>query len=240
MLLRDPKMQALRGEVESLKQNPSGGALATATAASAGDSDIGSMTKEELAAKLLSYQQFMAKYIVDAQQQKMLAVKAAEAATKSKYEEKLKLLGAATSSDSDAPTTPALVAVASPETKLYEERSATVAAAAKAGKSRWGDQEVARATQAVNGVKVNGMKVPTSVPGTPAPISTAGSTTILSGTRLYYHRNAVVAASGAAGKSRWGDAEVSVTARIIFNTCKDHDGGGCGTHGTSRRRYARN
>ena len=36
--------------------------------------DISDLTKEELAQKLLSYQQFMAKYIVDAQQQKSKAI----------------------------------------------------------------------------------------------------------------------------------------------------------------------
>lgn len=187
--------------MELLKQNASVGALATTPAS--GNMDFSSMTKEELAAKLVSYQQFMAKYIVEAQQQKMLAMKAAEAATKAKYEEKLKLLGG--SSDSRSTAAPLAMAAFSPETKLYDERTANVAAAAKAGKSRWGDQEVAKATQAVNGVKVNGGTVPAKVTVTASPII---ATTIPSGTGLYNYRNAMVAAAGAAGKSRWGAAEV--------------------------------
>jgi hypothetical protein len=196
-------MQVLKEELQSLKQKSSGGLLATASAS--GIMDFNSMTKEELAAKVVSYQQFMSKYIVEAQQQKILAVKAAEAAAMSKYEEKLKLLGG--SSDSPSTSAPLSRVSPSPETKLYDDRSANVAAAAKAGRSRWGDQEVAKATQAVNGVKVNGVKLPADFTSAPVPLSST-TPTILPGTSLYDSRNAMVAAAGAAGKSRWGEAEI--------------------------------
>lgn len=139
----------------------------------------------------------------------MKAVLAAEMATAAKYEAKIKLLLA--SADGAAPAKAETAAPSSSaETKLYDTRSANVAAAAKAGKSRWGDKEVAKvqikkgadldvksepAADAVNG-KANGVSV-----AAPSPINLPGSS-------LYDTRNKSVAAAGKAGKSRWGDAEV--------------------------------
>ena len=164
--------------------------------------DITNMSKEQLAGRLVTYQQFMSRYIVEAQEQKMKAVKAAEAAVTAKYEQKLQLYQA----KEEKPTIPAIPD--SPATKLYDSRNANIAAAAAAGKSRWGDMEVAKAkasspSPAVNGVQVNGATVPV-VEEKVDPDAIA----ILSGNSLYYHRNQMVAAAGAAGKSRWGDAEV--------------------------------
>ncbi|KAG7360757.1 hypothetical protein IV203_035856 [Nitzschia inconspicua] len=196
---KNAEIQALKSEVESLKQS----SLAPASTAPAivpsknFSLDITNMSKEQLAGRLVTYQQFMSKYIVEAQEQKIKAVKAAEAAITAKYEQKLKLYQAKTPPTS-APSTTA--------TKLYEGRSANVAAAAAAGKSRWGDMEVSKAqgNDYVNGVQVvNGATAPSEKDeGGPLPI------TILSGNSLYYHRNQMVAKAGAAGKSRWGDAEV--------------------------------
>jgi hypothetical protein len=163
--------------------------------------DITNMTKEQLAGKLITYQQFMSKYIVEAQEQKMKAVQAAEAAITAKYEQKLKLYQAKTPS----------IPEPSPATKLYQGRNANVAAAAVAGKSRWGDMEVSKVqgkNSYVNAVQVNGATVPIiNQESDAAPI------TMLSGSSLYYHRNQMVAAAGAAGKSRWGDAEVGKAIR---------------------------
>ncbi|KAL3900093.1 MAG: hypothetical protein SGARI_006317, partial [Bacillariaceae sp.] len=158
------------------------------------------MSKEQLAGRLVTYQQFMSRYIVEAQEQKMKAVKAAEAAVAAKYEQKLQLYQA----KEVTPTLPAIPD--SPATKLYDSRNANIAAAAAAGKSRWGDMEVAKAKASsppVNGVQVNGASAPV-VEESVDPNAIA----ILSGNSLYYHRNQMVAAAGAAGKSRWGDAEV--------------------------------
>lgn len=193
-------MQALKSEVETLKRNPPGteGQATPAIVPSKNFSlDITNMSKEQLAGRLVTYQQFMSKYIVEAQEQKMKAVKAAEDAITAKYEQKLRLYQA------KAPPTPE----PSPATKLYEGRNAHVAAAAAAGKSRWGDMEVAKVQgkySDVNGtVQVNGAAIPImEEKSESAPIA------VLSGSSLYYHRNQMVAAAGAAGKSRWGDAEV--------------------------------
>ena len=113
--------------------------------------NISDLTKEELAARLVAYQSFMAKYIVESHQQKVKAVKAAEEAVAKRFEEKLKLLSG---SAAPTPAAPIQVTTASKETQLYTERSAKVSAAAEAGKSRWGDMEVAKAAQAASATTV--------------------------------------------------------------------------------------
>ena len=157
--------------------------------------DIGDMTKEEMAQKLISYQQFMAKYIVEAQQQKAKAVTAAEAAVKQKYEDKLLLAGS-----SEPPAAKAVQISQGGETKLYQDRSEKVSAAAKAGKSRWGDMENQRAATAASGnsstEKANGIQVQSS--SVPPVLDRS----------LFDKRNVMVAAAGKAGKSRWGEKEI--------------------------------
>jgi hypothetical protein len=190
----------LKKEMEELKQGRSGGALAPPS-----NKDITDMSKDEMAQKLLSYQEFMAKYIVEAQQQKAKAVQAAELALKERYDEKIILLQGSTS----APAPPASVSAiqietVSKESQLYKDRSEKVSAAAKAGKSRWGDLENERSAQAAvavtpatlktttNGVQVARFAVPT-----------------VSDRSLYDKRNAMISAAGKAGKSRWGSMEVA-------------------------------
>ena len=81
----------------------------------------------------------MSEYIVKAQEEKYKAVRLAEAAIAKKYEDKLNAFMLPGSADA-APA----AATATVESKEYKERNANVAAAAKAGKSRWGDKEVER------------------------------------------------------------------------------------------------
>lgn len=200
-------------ELDELKKNPGSSAITTSAVAPSANLDIATMTKEDLANRLVTYQQFMAKYIVEAQEQKMKAIQAAEAKVEAKYADKLNLL---TGSDSGGPAATAAAVAATPtttgDTKLFEGRSATVAAAAKAGKSRWGDAEVARATAAalgavapaINGAKVNGATAPSTAKSSLPVIAHSGD----SSGRLYQKRNQMVAAAGAAGKSRWGEAEI--------------------------------
>ena len=92
--------------------------------------------------KLAAYQNFMASYIVKAQEEKYKAVKAAELAITKKFEEKLLLLGSSSSSQPNSPATPV--------NSAYSQRSAKIEAAAKAGKSRWGDVEVAKSKVAAS------------------------------------------------------------------------------------------
>lgn len=209
---KDGEIQTLKSEVTDLKEEiasvPKESAVVLSTSPTPGG-DLSNMTTEQLRAKLVTYQDFMAKYIVQAQHQKMKAVQAAEAATAAKYEEKIKfLLAGAPSSDSSSTTAAPPPKIESAETKLYDTRSATVAAAGKAGKSRWGDKEVAKVkitggdvkTETVNGTEiVNGVAETATVP--PAPVALPGSD-------VFDKRNHKIAAAGKAGKSRWGEAEV--------------------------------
>lgn len=202
---KNTEIQFLKDEVTDLKKGvPRESSVVVSSSVPSAGADLSKLTIDELRAKLVQYQEFMANYIVKAQQDKMRAVQAAQLATAAKYEAKIKFLIAAAEGSASvaAPTSSA-------DTKLYDTRSANVAAAAKAGKSRWGDKEVAKVkitppdvdvkseTDNLNGAaKANGVAA-----AAPAPIS-------LPGTDLFDSRNQKVAAAGKAGKSRWGDAEV--------------------------------
>lgn len=144
------------------------------------------MTKEEITAKLISYQQFMAKYIVGAHQQKVEAVRLAQLAVANKYEEKLNLLTAAGGAQVDTKA----------EAGLYQERSAKVSAAATAGKSRWSDMENARAAETIG---VNGATASISS-SAPVPVPAPALS-------LYDKRNVRIAAAAKVQKSRWGSKE---------------------------------
>jgi hypothetical protein len=152
----------------------------------ASDKSLEALTKEEITARLISYQQFMSKYIVDAHQQKVEAVREAQLAIAKKYEDKLLLLAAAGGVQVETTA----------EVGLYQERSATVSAAAAAGKSRWGDMENARAAETIG---VNGATASASI-STPVPV-------VAPTLSLYDQRNARVAAAAKVGKSRWMSKE---------------------------------
>jgi hypothetical protein len=187
--------------MEQMKQQGSPGALSLPASG-----DIADMTNAEMAQKLIAYQQFMAKYIVEAQQQKGKAVLAAEAAVKQKYEEKLMLLSGGT----EAPK-PAVIE-ASADTKLYLERNENVSAAAKAGKSRWGDMENERAA------KTAGVAVASTEAVAAAPVQVNGAVVpAILDRSLYDERNAMVKAAGFAGKSRWGDMEIQKAISVVAN-----------------------
>jgi hypothetical protein len=130
----------------------------------------------ELETKLRAYQDFVAKYIVDAQYQKMLAVKAAEADVKKKLQAQLHLGGGATPSPPPPSIATATTLDPTTENALYLERNARVAEAAKAGKSRWGDLEVQRAASqqvaASPATAINGASATAPVP-VPAEVQEA-------------------------------------------------------------------
>jgi len=135
----------------------------------------------------------MSEYIVNAQNQKLMAVKEAELKAEQKFQERLEKLLAASgaalpSSDAAVETQPEPVA----ELSLFEKRNLQVAAAGE--KSRWGSLEVQKAAESVKS----------------QPAVVASST--VEESSLFDKRNARVAAEGAAGKSRWGDLEVQKAA----------------------------
>jgi len=120
-------------ELKSQLNNARGGTQSTGIELANTSDDI-----EELKKQLLQYQQFMSKYIISAQEDKYRAVKEAE----NKYKQKLLALSPSSStpaSTSSATTVPATISL-SESSKLYQDRSAKVAAAGT--KSRWGDAEV--------------------------------------------------------------------------------------------------
>ncbi|CAJ1953398.1 unnamed protein product [Cylindrotheca closterium] len=190
---KNEEIKALRAELSAAQQQASSSSSAITPAISG---HIADMSKEELVQKLVAYQQFMSKYIVEAQQNKAKAVLAAENAMKQKYEEKLVFLRGTNPAPMQAAPTQASV-----DTKLYQERSEKVSAAAKAGKSRWGDMENKRAAQAATNVVA-----PAVVAQEVKPVSIEAPK---GGDRsLYDKRISMVAAAGKAGKSRWGEMEV--------------------------------
>lgn len=204
---KNAEIETLKQELKALKSAP--GALTTTTSPAPlpAGLDVNSMTKEQLAQKLFAYQQFMAKYIVDAQVQKTKAVLAAENAMKQKYDEKLRLLSSSSSPSATTteitPSTPTTTSVA------FQERSAKVSAAAAAGKSRWGDLENEKASKVTGGVKSAGAPVNGAVAPSTITLPSPSVATAASSTRAFDERNAMVAAAGQAGKSRWGEMEVA-------------------------------
>lgn len=193
--------------------------------------DLSSLSKEELVNLVLQYQRFMADYIVKAQEQKLSAVRVAIAALRKQFEDRLQL-----------PPPPNV-----PST-LYDARSVKVAAAAAAGKSRWGDAEVQRVnigasilnmrasagtTTIVNGATgtmMPSVPVPPEVAAADHGLRSDGSVggwtlaervafgasvaggysaeAVSMSETLYQRRNAQLLAAAAAGKSRWGSAEI--------------------------------
>ncbi|KAL7527204.1 hypothetical protein ACHAWF_002077, partial [Thalassiosira exigua] len=175
---------ALKAEIEQLK---SGSALAVASPAPA--APLASVPSDA-GAKLASYQSFMAEYIVNAQNQKLLAVKEAELMAEKKFQERLEnLFEASGLALPEGLTPPAPAAAPAIEQTPYQSRNAAVVAAADAGKSRWGEMEVAKAREVLASAP--------SASAAPAAASTA-----------FESRNANVVAAAAAGKSRWGSMEV--------------------------------
>jgi len=213
---KNAEIRTLKSEVDTLKEGKnadtnqgSSNQIVVATTPPASGLEVSNMSKPELAAKVVQYQQFMTKYIVEAQQQKMKAVQAAEAATAARYEGKIVLLKASFTTESIASQEEISVSSSAKtnDTSLYDKRNTNVAAAAKAGKSRWGDKEVAKVKISSND-DINVKSKPVSNNnGTVVNGSTVPSKVSLPGTDLYSKRNAKVAAAAAAGKSRWGTAE---------------------------------
>jgi hypothetical protein len=204
-----------------------GGALVTVEA------PAGSI--EDLQQKLVSYQTFMARYIVEAQEAKYLAVADAKASVEQKYQTLLLA----------APAAPAAAAAPQGEVGVYQGRSMHISKAAAAGKSRWGDSEVQRIDTGATPPPPKSQAVPAATAA--APIQTlstvppevevanhglradggvgglsladrvvGGAGSAVAGVAnaaaseekiIYYQRNARIAVEGA--NSRWGPMEVS-------------------------------
>ena len=141
----------------------------------------------------------MAEYIVNAQQQKFLAVKEAELKAEQKFQERLEKLFEGSSMPGAAA---AVVVEETAKVTSFQSRNAVIIAAGAAGKSRWGNAEIERAIKEQAASPTPAAAVVT----TEAPSSAATS---------FESRNAQVVAAGAAGKSRWGNAEVERAANGV-------------------------
>lgn len=247
---KEAVMEALKAELEAMKKSlPATSAapttVSTVVLATGGSENLMDYSKEELAAKVIQYQEFMKQYIVKAQDQKAKAVKFAEQSVESKYQ---LLLGSAGTAAPSAP-----IAVAQESSDLFTKRNAAVSAAAAAGKSRWGDMEAQRAgvgaatSTAVNGAPAapaaalvvpkevleadHGLRNDGGVGGltlaervaqgsrgssVAAPAAAAPvAAATPAASPLYIKRNARVVAAAAAGKSRWGSEENASIEKLM-------------------------
>mmetsp|Transcript_13186 Transcript_13186/g.20697 ORF Transcript_13186/g.20697 Transcript_13186/m.20697 type:complete len:305 (-) Transcript_13186:288-1202(-) len=199
---KNSEIALLKAEIEQFKTSS---ALATTTpAAPPPAAPLATTTSSEAEAKLASYQSFMAEYIVNAQTQKLLAVKEAELKAEQKFQARLDKLfeagGMALPAAAAAVVEEAAAAPVVEETS-FQSRNAQIIAAGAAGKSRWGSMEIDRAIAEQKNQPVAAASTATSEVSSMPPSS-------------FESRNAQVVAAGAAGKSRWGDMEVE---RVVKN-----------------------
>lgn len=167
----EEKLKALKtledqknNEIKILKEKIQNAGTSIVQASSSAAPTTVSGSVDELTRKLASYQKFMSEYIVKAQEDKARAVREAEIAIAKKYEAKLQALMLPPSGGSVAASSDDKVSNA-----FFVKRSQKVAAAAKAGKSRWGDKEVERAA----GVNISVPKQ--TISATPSAFSTPKS-----------------------------------------------------------------
>ena len=179
-------LQALKAEIQQLKSSQS---------SSVGPSAIPPSPPapaDELESRLASYQQFLAQYIVNAQNQKLLAIKEAELNAEKKFQERLEKLFANSGVALPPSTFSDVTAVSVVEPTLFQQRNTKMIAAAEAGKSRWGSMEVERAVEQYKD----------------SPAMTNAATVKVAEPTLFQRRTAKVIAAADAGKSRWGSMEV--------------------------------
>ncbi|KAL3793102.1 hypothetical protein HJC23_005604 [Cyclotella cryptica] len=186
---KNAEIDALKAEIQQLKSNQAstGGMIASSPALSTIPTD-----SAEIAQKLVSYQNFMSEYIVNAQNQKLLAIREAELKAEKKFQERLeKLLSASKALLQDSSVDATILR----EPTLFEKRNARIIASANAGVSRWGSMEVDRASEQAK-------HAPVANESTPSNSQDAAEVS------LFDKRNAKIVAAANAGKSRWGSMEV--------------------------------
>jgi len=265
------EIEALRAQIEELKTVAV--PVEVIVESRSGSSSVMPGTNKDMAEKIQQYQQFIGKYVVEAQEQKAMAVREAETKVAALYEGKMAALTAAAETaalpsaakaEAAAPAAEAAPAPgkAAPAFELealpadavivdpavvYDARKTRIGMEAAGGKSRWGDAEI---NSVAGGVGTIGKQAPndpaaaTPVDGSMYPPAViAGSdkanaffeartsappeatplpadAVIVDPTVVYEARNAKVGSDAAAGKSRWGDAEVSRVAGGVGNIGK--------------------
>eukprot|EP00588_Corethron_pennatum_P012049 CAMPEP_0194277890 /NCGR_PEP_ID=MMETSP0169-20130528/10082_1 /TAXON_ID=218684 /ORGANISM="Corethron pennatum, Strain L29A3" /LENGTH=426 /DNA_ID=CAMNT_0039021955 /DNA_START=56 /DNA_END=1336 /DNA_ORIENTATION=+ len=257
------EIEALRAQIEELKTPAV--PVEVIVESRSGSSSVMPGTNKDMAEKIQQYQQFIGKYVVEAQEQKARAVREAETRVTALYEGKMAALTAAaetaalpSAAKAEAPApgkaapafevgAPPADAVIVDPAVVFDARNIRIGMEAAGGKSRWGDAEI---NSVAGGVGTIGKQPPndpaaaTPVDGsTYPPAVIAGSdksnaffeartsaapdatpipadAVIVDPGVVYEARNAKVGMDAAAGKSRWGDAEVSRVAGGVGNIGK--------------------
>lgn len=200
------QIKTLKSEIQQLKTSS---ALATTSPAS--PQPLSNIPSSELESKLASYQSFMAEYIVNSQNEKLLAVKEAELKAEKKFQERLEKLfeasGMALPADSSSTSTAGVDSGrGGGEETLFQKRNAYIIQAANAGSSRWGSKEIERAIEQTK-------SSPTSVSSSSSSTAPESTTTAVNASP-FDMRNAQIVAAANAGVSRWGEKEVERAAKI--------------------------
>mmetsp|Transcript_21093 Transcript_21093/g.58674 ORF Transcript_21093/g.58674 Transcript_21093/m.58674 type:complete len:290 (-) Transcript_21093:32-901(-) len=227
---KNAEISALRSEVSDLKEKV--GALST----TAGSAAPPAVSTDEVATKLLAYQQFMAKYIVEAHQQKVEAVRVAELRITQKYEEQMKLLKPEASAE-PAKTEEKKIAAAPPAAKEEQKEAAPAPAPVASSTSELvvpPEVEAAdhglRADGGVGGytlaervalgkdvVNVGAAILSGGAEAAPAPAGGAIDPQLAKNKEYFDRRNRHVVDAAKAGKSRWGEMEIARTTNILKN-----------------------
>ena len=208
-----PIKKELKAEIATLKslQSATGGTIDSPPAISTPPPPEDSTA---IAQQLVSYQTFMEQYMVNAQNQKLQAVREAELKAEKKFQERLENLLAASKAALKESSVDATVL--SRDATLFDKRNARIVAAANAGVSRWGSMEVDKAKEQSKSAPLASETAP----------SVSQST---DGSSLFDQRNAKVIAAADAGKSRWGSAEVDrAKSSGVFTTAATSPQGAAG------------
>ncbi|CAB9507426.1 expressed unknown protein [Seminavis robusta] len=249
---KNAEIQALKAQLAQAQQGiPETPPPPASDVAPIVDPNLESLSQEQLIAAVRQYQNWMANYIVNAQEQKQKAVQEVLDAVEEKYKEAVAAAPAPAVTEPVAAEPVATEPVASvaeepvaaepvvpepvapepnvipamnditetPAQQLYAQRTETVAAAAAAGKSRWGTKESQKAQEAIFAALKQEPEVPPPVEEAPAveeaPTVNGMDPSVVPKTVIYGKRNQRLAAAGAAGKARWGDLELQ---RAYYNT----------------------
>ncbi|GKY99054.1 hypothetical protein MPSEU_000861100 [Mayamaea pseudoterrestris] len=187
---KSDEIQQLRAKVAALEHE----LQSSSRASMAAQSNLWSLTREQLIDLVHSYQQFLATYVVKASEAKFRAVEETRRAVVAKF------TAAAVKSDPEMTTTttstfvsPASASDSSSSSTLYESRNQAVKASASANKSRWGQAEVER---------LSSVAAPEAVTAKESLVSSSASLP------EYQSRNKNVLAAWLEGKSRWMDEEI--------------------------------
>jgi len=177
---------------------------------------------KDMSERIRQYQQFIGKYVVEAQEQKAQAVREAEERVTAHYEEKLAAAIAAAPKAAPAAKVAPAVKVA-PAAKAEPAATAKAVAHVEPAAKSAPVLEIEHAATATHPAPATPAastkakpaapaKAKPAAPAAPAETPAADADT-LTAEAIYDARNARIVTEAAEGTSRWGDAEVDVAPR---------------------------